>query len=99
MTTTTQAVTQQDRDALERVDDALGWLTDGEHEILLAAFAAYRLAIIEQCAGVLEEHRTAYEKRAMDESLPRKERTRCSHYVQALDKIEYAIRSTAAKGG
>lgn len=36
-------VTQEDRDALERIDDALGFLMEDERELVLQAFAAHRI--------------------------------------------------------
>lgn len=49
-------VTQRDREVLEAIDDALGFLMDDEHAILLDALATYRAEIeaatIERCAGV-----------------------------------------------
>ena len=47
MTTVSQeareaGVTQADRDALEAIDDALGFLMDNEREIVLAALARHR---------------------------------------------------------
>lgn len=35
-------VAQADRDALERMDDALGWLMDDERKVVLHALAAHR---------------------------------------------------------
>jgi len=49
MTATTPApveVTQEDRDALERIDDALGFLMEDERELVLQAFAAHRIAAL-----------------------------------------------------
>ena len=38
-------VTQRDREVLESIDDALGFLMDGERSILLDAIATYRAEI------------------------------------------------------
>lgn len=50
-------VSQRDREVLEAIDDALGFLMDDEHAILLDALATYRAEIeaatIERCAGVM----------------------------------------------
>lgn len=37
------SVTEADRQALEQIDDALGFLMDGEREIVLQAFARHRI--------------------------------------------------------
>jgi hypothetical protein len=55
-------ITQSDREALERLDDALGFLTHDEREIVLEAFAAHRIAAIEDAAKVAD--RAAAEARA-----------------------------------
>jgi len=44
-------ITQADRDALERIDDALGFLMDDEREIVLHAFARHRTLTPAQAAG------------------------------------------------
>ena len=50
-TDTEVTITQADRDALERIDDALGFLMDDEREIVLHAFARHRTLTPAQAAG------------------------------------------------
>ena len=48
-------ITQADRDALEAIDDALGFLMDNERAIVLDAFARHRLAAQSQPAATVQE--------------------------------------------
>lgn len=53
-------VTQADRDALERIDDALGFLMDNERQIVLEAFVTHReaghRAGLEEAAGIARKY-------------------------------------------
>lgn len=46
-----------------------------------------------EAAAIADRDRRAFEERAKNQNLTRNERTRCSHYVQALTEQAIAIRS------
>lgn len=76
-----------------RTDDAGvgGEVTFPHHSHVLAARMGGRLVPRDDIATVIGSARTKYEKAARDVDLGRKERTRCSHYVQVLDEIYAAL--------
>lgn len=54
--------TAADREALERIDDALGFLLDNEREIVLQAFARHAQQAREQAAKVADEYAAYHDK-------------------------------------
>lgn len=100
-------VTQGDREAaatyLERTRNMPCHYSDmregseDDHR-LVQAFAAHRITALEEAAKVCDESRSRITRRARNEGLSRRERSRCSHYAQALEEQATAIRNLKGAG-
>lgn len=65
---------------------------------IVQAFASHRIAALEEAAKVCDESRSRITRRARNEGLSRRERSRCSHYAQALEEQATAIRNLKGAG-
>jgi len=87
-------VSQRDREVLEAIDDALGFLMDDERAILLDAIATYRAEIeaatIERCA---ERAKCAFDDRPNSRSGHHSEMDWTDGYRDGTRAAEAAIRN------